>query len=101
MGGEEMMAAVQVAEPCIIQGSLKTYILVSNIIAVTLWAKVTACASIDTFQGAKEICRCLGPTGNYMYHQSDIHRLYVLPTQCIYVFCVDLRTNSDYFTVQH
>jgi hypothetical protein len=26
---------------------------------------------------------------------------YVLPTQCIYVFCLDLRTNSDYFTVQH
>jgi hypothetical protein len=26
---------------------------------------------------------------------------YVLPTRCIYVFCVDLRTNSDYFTVQH
>ena len=26
-----------------------------------------------------------------------IKKLYVLPTQCIYVFCVDLRTNSDYF----
>jgi len=26
---------------------------------------------------------------------------YVLPTQCIYVFCLDLRTNSDYFIVQH
>jgi len=26
---------------------------------------------------------------------------YVLPTQCIYAFCVDLRTKSDYFTVQH
>jgi hypothetical protein len=26
---------------------------------------------------------------------------YVVPTQCICVFCVDLRTNSDYFTVQH
>jgi len=26
---------------------------------------------------------------------------YVLPTQCVYVFCVDLRTNRDYFTVQH
>ena len=25
---------------------------------------------------------------------------HVPPTQCIYVFCVDLRTNSDYFTVQ-
>jgi len=24
---------------------------------------------------------------------------YVLPTQRIYVFCVDLRTNSDYFTI--
>jgi hypothetical protein len=26
---------------------------------------------------------------------------YVLPTQCIYVFRVHLRTNSDYFTIQH
>jgi len=26
---------------------------------------------------------------------------YVLPTQCVYVFCVDLRTNVDCFTVQH
>jgi hypothetical protein len=25
----------------------------------------------------------------------NIHKLYVLPTQCIYVFCVDLRTNSE------
>jgi hypothetical protein len=29
------------------------------------------------------------------------HKFYVLPTLCIYVFYVDLRTNSDYFTVQH
>jgi len=27
-------------------------------------------------------------------------QFYVLPTQCIYVFCVDLRTNSDYFHIQ-
>jgi len=27
--------------------------------------------------------------------------VYVLPTQCIYVFCLNLRTNSDYFSVQH
>jgi len=31
----------------------------------------------------------------------NIHKFSVLPTQCIYVFYVDLRTNSDYFTVQH
>jgi hypothetical protein len=30
-----------------------------------------------------------------------IHKFYVLPTQCIYVFCVDLRTKSDYFTIQN
>jgi hypothetical protein len=30
-----------------------------------------------------------------------IHEFYVLPTQCVYVFCMDLRTNSDYFLVQH
>jgi len=27
----------------------------------------------------------------------NFKKFYVLPTQCIYVFCVDLRTNSDYF----
>ena len=37
----------------------------------------------------------------YMHRQFNIHKLYVLPTQCIYVFCVDLRTNSDYFPTQH
>jgi len=29
------------------------------------------------------------------------YKFYVLPTQRIYVFCVDLRTNSDYFPIQH
>jgi hypothetical protein len=50
-------------------------------------------------------------SGYYMYHQDllltlqspvvticttmfNTHKFYVLPTQCIYVFCVDLRTNS-------
>jgi hypothetical protein len=31
----------------------------------------------------------------------NIQKSYVLPTQRIYVFCVDLRTNSDYFLIQH
>jgi hypothetical protein len=31
----------------------------------------------------------------------NTHKFHVLPTQCIYVFCVDLRTNSDYFPKQH
>jgi hypothetical protein len=32
---------------------------------------------------------------------SNIQQFHILPTQCIYVFCVDLRTNSDYFPIQH
>ena len=39
-------------------------------------------------------------SGYYMYHQFHIHKLYFPPTQCIYVFCVDLRINSDYFPIQ-
>jgi hypothetical protein len=34
-------------------------------------------------------------------HQFNIQQCYVLPTQCIYVFCVDLRTNGYYFPVQN
>jgi hypothetical protein len=34
-------------------------------------------------------------SGHNMYHQFNIKQLYNLPTQCIDVFCVDLRTNSD------
>ena len=41
------------------------------------------------------------PSGHYMYRQFNIQQLYVLPTHCIYVFCVDLRTNSDHFPIQH
>jgi hypothetical protein len=39
--------------------------------------------------------------GHYMYRQFNIQQFYVLHTQCIYVFCLDLRTNSDYFPIQH
>ena len=31
----------------------------------------------------------------------NIHKFYLLPTHCIYMFCVDLRTNSDYFSIQN
>ena len=41
------------------------------------------------------------PSGYFMYHQFNIHKFYVHPTQCIYVFCTDLRTYSDCFPIQH
>jgi hypothetical protein len=40
-------------------------------------------------------------SGYYMYHQFNTQQFYVLPSQCIYVFYVDLRTNSDYFREHH
>jgi hypothetical protein len=41
------------------------------------------------------------PSGHYTYRQFNIQQFYVLPTQCIYMFCVDLRTDIDYFPIQH
>jgi hypothetical protein len=41
------------------------------------------------------------PSGHQVYRRFNIQQFYILPTQCIYVFCVDLRTNSDYFPIQH
>ena len=41
------------------------------------------------------------PSGHYTHHQFNNQQFYVLPTQCIYVCCVDLETNSDFFPIQH
>jgi hypothetical protein len=49
----------------------------------------------------KSVCNFLWPSGHYIYRQFNIQQFYVLPTQCICVFCVDLRTNSNYFAIQH
>ena len=38
--------------------------------------------------------------GNFMYRQFKTQQFYFLPTRCIYVFCVDLRTNRDYSSIQ-
>ena len=43
----------------------------------------------------------LKPTGHVMHQQFNIQQLCVLPTQCIYVFCIYLRTNSDLCHLQH
>jgi len=42
----------------------------------------------------------LNPSGYYMYHQFNIQQVYILPTQCIYVLCMGIRTNSDYFPIE-
>jgi hypothetical protein len=43
----------------------------------------------------------LYPSGHYMYRQFNIHKSYIQPAHCIYVFSLDLRSNNDYFPVKH
>jgi hypothetical protein len=39
--------------------------------------------------------------GHTVHRQFNIQKFSVLPTRCIYVCFVDLRTNSDYFHIRH
>ena len=43
----------------------------------------------------------LNPTGYVMHRLFNIQQLYVLPTYCIYVFGIYLRTNSDLHHLYH
>jgi hypothetical protein len=37
-----------------------------------------------------------------LYHNViKVYNFYLLPSGCIPLFCMDLRTNSDYFPIQH
>jgi len=36
-------------------------------------------------------------SGHYMYRQFSIQQFHVLPTQCIYVFCVDPENKQRLF----
>jgi hypothetical protein len=47
------------------------------------------------------LARLKSPAVTVRTARFNIQQFYVLPTQCVYVFCVDLRTNSDYFPIQH
>ena len=61
---------------------------------------VTICTASGHYMYRTVVTICTASV-QYMYRQFNIQQFYVQPTQCIYVFCVDLRTNSDYFPRQH
>jgi len=56
------------------------------------------CKSLKSFTGKK-----FGKTSCKFQSNNNLinHKFYVHSTHCIYVFCVDLRTNSHYFPIQH
>ena len=70
-------------------------------LTVTRYLNVPVCLSVCVGWLTAGVINPLKPSGHYMYRQFNIQQFYDLPTQCIYVFCVDLRTNSDYFPIQH
>jgi hypothetical protein len=43
----------------------------------------------------------LKPTGYVMHQQFNIQQLYVLPTHCIYVFCIYLRKKQLLVPLHH
>jgi hypothetical protein len=63
---------------------------------------VTSASAHSSLSG-KTVTFIVGPTSSNSLRTTrcKIQKLYRNPTQCMYVFCVDLRTNSDYFPVQH
>jgi hypothetical protein len=80
--------------------------LLSDLEGVCLFIPVVSAVSVGGIgtvlkQTVITCSQVLEPSGHYMYRQFNIQQFHVLPTQCIYVFCVDLRTNSGYFPIQH
>ena len=57
--------------------------------------KMVTCVSLPLCNSFKH------PVVSIRTTKFNIQQISVLPTQCIYVSCVDLRTNSDYFPIQH
>ena len=65
---------------------------------IRLILRLSACTGIKPYPNYINL---LKPTGHVMHQQFNIQQLYVLPTRCIYVFCICLRTNSDLCHLQH
>jgi hypothetical protein len=67
------------------------YVAVCNLMSFSLKDFVKVKCDVDV--------KPLKNSGHYIYHQ--IQQFYVVLMQCIYVFYMDMRTNSDYFPIQH
>jgi len=61
---------------------------------IFLMSKLAVC-KVNT-----ELFAVIGQPLLYVPRGLIVKKFYVLPTQCICVLCVDIRTNSDYFPIQ-
>ena len=71
--------------------NLRLFITVNCIEIMTFYLGFQVLIDINTSRPAASLCSTRFTTPKF----------HLLPTQCIYVFCVDLRTNRDYFPIRH
>jgi hypothetical protein len=91
-------------DPTKLHGIVSLKSVVATVTVARTLCLSTVCSGILCFGLHLKNCLLLThlkPSGHYMYYQFNIKKFYVLSTRCIYVFCVDLRTDSDYFPIQH
>ena len=84
------------------------------IICTVLWSQYVPYCGHNMYRTVVTICtvqwsQYVPYSGHYMYRtvvtictaSLTFNNSTFCPHSCIYVFCVDLRTNSDYFPLQH
>jgi len=76
------------------RGSRRLWKVLNRALRITHWMEIATVS-------CKEVSTIKIPVVTICTASLRFKKFYVLPTQCIYVFCVDLRTNSDYFPIQH
>jgi hypothetical protein len=65
------------------------------------WSEFLHFKRVGKITNRKIIMACKVPVITLYITKFNTHRIYILLTQCIYVFCMDIKTNSNYFSVQH
>ena len=79
----------------------KTYAPPSTVVTICTAQWSLYVPHSDHYMYRTVVTICTAQWSLYVPPGFNTQNFYVLPTQCIDVFCVDLRTNSDYFPTQH
>ena len=82
-------------------GTHNWYAIVWWCLGEVMWWCASGLQEVTACYARSLVSKIIKPSGHYMHRQFNIQQFHVLPTQCIYMFCVDLRTNNDYSPTQH
>jgi len=65
------------------------------------WSELLHLKRVGKITNRKIIMACEVPVITLYITNFNTDKIYILLTQCIYVFCMHLKTNRNYFSVQH